>query len=68
MNEAQTSSEDVTTIGDWSFMAAMPYLAIKESCGTEFFTFLRGNDPELEPFKRQAEARARTLYSTLQRF
>jgi hypothetical protein len=56
VNDSQTGSVDAATIDDWSFMAAMPYLALKEPCGTEFFKFLRGNDPELEPYKQQSEA------------
>ena len=56
MNDVQTESVDAATIDYWSLMAAMPYLALKEPCGTEFFKFLRGNDPELDVFKRESEA------------
>jgi hypothetical protein len=51
-----SESEDKRRHGDFLFVAAMPYLDLKEPVRDELFALLRSDDPFLDSFRSQSKA------------
>jgi hypothetical protein len=51
-----STCEDKRRSGDFMFVAAMPYLSLKETAGDEYFALIPGDDSFLNPFKSQSRA------------
>ena len=51
-----STSEDRRRNGDFVFVAAIPYLTLKEPLTDELFALRRSDDPFLDPFRSQSKA------------